>query len=291
MSSTLDAAVVVDAPDQLGEVALLRRVGAGRRLVEQQHTGVGAERPGDLEPALLAVGEGAGELVGPRARRTSRSSSSACAGALALLAALPRHPEHRRDRTGPLPRLDPDLDVLEAVSAGNSRMFWKVRATPRWLITWVFLPSTLTIGSPGRPEASMRPSWGGYTPVSELNSEVLPAPLGPMTARISPRCIDIVTSLRLTTPPKRKRDVLDVEDQVGRCVRGRRHGTSHPLARGHGPHLGAGRARRGRAARRLDAGPGSDRPAGRSSWPARSRRSTSAGLPAAPAPSGTAAAR
>ena len=98
----------------------------------------------------------------------------------------------------------PTLTFSSAVSAGNSRMFWKVRATPRWLITCVFLPMTLTAAIAGPPGQVMRPSCGVYTPVSELNSDVLPAPLGPMIARISPRYIRTDTSLRLTTPPKRR---------------------------------------------------------------------------------------
>ena len=49
----------------------------------------------------------------------------------------------------------------------------------------------------------MLPSWGWYTPVMELNSDVFPAPLGPITARISPRRIASDTSRSETTPPKR----------------------------------------------------------------------------------------
>src|ERR1019366_2696849 len=65
------------------------------------------------------------------------------------------------------------------------------------------MPSTLIGGSPARPESMIDPSCGVYTPVSELKSDVLPAPLGPMTARISPRCIWSDTAIRLVTPPKR----------------------------------------------------------------------------------------
>src|SRR3954452_14468470 len=97
----------------------------------------------------------------------------------------------------------PIFTFSSAVSAGKSRMFWNVRATPRWLMTWVFLPMTLTAVSPARPMSRMLPCCGVYTPVRELNSDVLPAPFGPMTARIWPRYNRIETSLRLTTPPKR----------------------------------------------------------------------------------------
>ena len=47
----------------------------------------------------------------------------------------------------------PTLTFSSAVSAGNSRMFWKVRATPSRLTLWVGMPSTLTgrIAVRGRP--------------------------------------------------------------------------------------------------------------------------------------------
>jgi hypothetical protein len=54
----------------------------------------------------------------------------------------------------------PTLTFSSAVSAGNSRMFWKVRATPSRLITWVFLPSTDAIESPSRAARVIVPSCG-----------------------------------------------------------------------------------------------------------------------------------
>ena len=53
--------------------ALLARVEAGRRFVEAEQHRVGAHGARDLEPALLAIGQVAGEIVGARADR-SRSS-------------------------------------------------------------------------------------------------------------------------------------------------------------------------------------------------------------------------
>src|SRR3954452_4030256 len=98
----------------------------------------------------------------------------------------------------------PTFTFSRAVSAGNSRMFWNVRATPSRLTTCVFFPMTLTGTAPGRATSRISPSCGRYTPVSELNSDVLPAPFGPMTARTSPRRICRLTSSRLVTPPKRR---------------------------------------------------------------------------------------
>src|SRR5689334_4988786 len=49
-------AVVADAPDQAHQVVLLGRVEPGCRLVEAQQLGLGGQRAGDLEAALIAVG-------------------------------------------------------------------------------------------------------------------------------------------------------------------------------------------------------------------------------------------
>ena len=107
-----DVALGVDALDQLGQLALLDRVGAGGRLVQQQDAGVRAQRAGDLEATLLAVGKEPARSLARAASPTS-SSKAMRLGALLLLATLPRQAEHRRYRTGPLPGLDADLDVLQ----------------------------------------------------------------------------------------------------------------------------------------------------------------------------------
>ena len=46
------------------ELLALLRVHAGGRLVEQEQLGLGRQRAGDLEAALVAVGQVLGELVG-----------------------------------------------------------------------------------------------------------------------------------------------------------------------------------------------------------------------------------
>ena len=42
---------------------------------------------------------------------------------------------------------------------------------------------------------------GSYTPVTQLKAVVLPAPLGPISATISPRLISMLRSFTATTPP------------------------------------------------------------------------------------------
>jgi len=54
-----------------------------------------------------------------------------------------------------------------------------------------------------RPSKTTRPSLGGKMPVMELNSVVLPAPFGPMSANTSPRFTSKDTSSTATRPPNR----------------------------------------------------------------------------------------
>src|SRR5665213_1906126 len=155
----------------------------------------------------------------------------------------------------------PTLTFSNAVNAGNSRMFWKVRATPRWLTLCVGMPSTLTGGSPTRPDSMIEPSCGVYTPVSELNSDVLPAPFGPMTARISPPVHLKRDCVQTRDSAKPQRHVVDVEDDiVGRCGArsGRRLDCGHVTAPQTLVRRGSRRStrRRDRATRPPDALPG-----------------------------------
>ena len=147
-----DVAFDVDPRDQLGEIALLGRVGAGRGLVEQQHTRVRCRAPGRSRAAAARRRPATrpGRWPVPSSP-TSRSSASAVVGALAS-------PRDAATACPSIAAIGPDfcrvsmptLTFSSAVSAGKSRMFWNVRATPRWLTTCVFLPITLTGGSPGR---------------------------------------------------------------------------------------------------------------------------------------------
>src|SRR5205085_784705 len=60
-------------------------------------------------------------------------------------------------------------------------------------------------GSPAMfsPLNRMRPAVGRSTPVRQLNKVLLPAPFGPMTARISPGSTSNETLLSAVKPPKR----------------------------------------------------------------------------------------
>src|SRR5690349_622971 len=62
------------------------------------------------------------------------------------------------------------------------------------------------VGSPVMSASSKRtrPAVGRSTPVSRLNNVVLPAPLGPISPRISPALTESVTLFTATSPPKRQ---------------------------------------------------------------------------------------
>ena len=64
-----DAALVAQLAHERGELIGLLRVHAGRRLVEQQQLRVRGQRPGDLHPPLIAVGEVDREAVVRALRR------------------------------------------------------------------------------------------------------------------------------------------------------------------------------------------------------------------------------
>ena len=57
------------------QVLAAAEVEAGGRLVEQQQLGVGHQRPGDLHPLALALGQGAEGAVGQRGRRRPRAAA------------------------------------------------------------------------------------------------------------------------------------------------------------------------------------------------------------------------
>ena len=96
-----DAQLPADAGDEVGHLAGLDRVHAGRRLVEQQEARLAGERAGDLQAALVAVGQVARHLalVARRARRSPASSVPAPSGP-GFLAAVAREPQGGIERRG-----------------------------------------------------------------------------------------------------------------------------------------------------------------------------------------------
>jgi len=80
----------------------------------------------------------------------------------------------------------------------NSARFWKVRATPISATWREFMCENVL------PRKVMEPSCGVYTPLMQLSMELLPAPLGPMMARISCSFTLNEMSVSAFTPPNRR---------------------------------------------------------------------------------------
>src|SRR5687767_3418207 len=76
-------------------------------------------------------------------------------------------------------------------------VIWYERAMPR-CETWSGRNPVMSV-----PSKRMRPPLGWSTPVRQLKNVDLPAPFGPMTARISPDGTATETSLSAVSPPKR----------------------------------------------------------------------------------------
>src|SRR5687768_7385844 len=82
------------------------------------------------------------------------------------------------------------------VSVGKRFEIWNVRVSPSAARRCVGMRVT------SRPNNSMRPSVTGSAPAIRLNSVVLPAPLGPMSARRSPGRTASSTPSTARSPPK-----------------------------------------------------------------------------------------
>ena len=116
----------------------------------------------------------------------------------------------------------PTITFSRTVSAGNSARFWNVRAMP--------MRAILYGGSASRscPSKVMWPSVGWYRRLTQLNSVVLPAPLGPISAQICPSSMTKLSPSSATTPPKRT-PTSSISSRA----------TPHPLDRCHSlPNVG-----------------------------------------------------
>src|SRR3989449_8019821 len=89
------------------------------------------------------------------------------------------------------------------------RTFSSTVAPGRMLVIWYERAMALREirfgGSPAMSSSAnrMRPALGCSTPVTQLKNVDLPAPLGPMMARISPAGTAMLTSLSAVRPPNR----------------------------------------------------------------------------------------
>ncbi len=133
--------------------------------------------------ALLSV-EGLERRFGG-VRAVAPRSSSAAAGSMRSRAPS----DARRARCWPTSTLS------RAERSENSRMFWKVRATPRRAMT---CGRSAWMGCPSR---RMAPPVGASSPDTMLMTVVFPAPFGPMSPWISPRSTAKLAPSTARTPP------------------------------------------------------------------------------------------
>ena len=107
-----DALLVADPVDELVERGRLLRVHAGRRLVQQQDLGPQGHGARDLQPALVAVGEVAGQLALALADAHVLQQLAGRVAGGALLPALAGQAEDGRHHTGLEVRVHRHHDVL-----------------------------------------------------------------------------------------------------------------------------------------------------------------------------------
>src|SRR5689334_3284741 len=88
------------------------------------------------------------------------------------------------------------MTLSSTVSAGNGRTIWKVRPMPRRQTSSGLSPSIRS------PWNAMVPLFGANIPAIRLNSVVLPAPFGPITAKIAPSGTEKLTSATALSPLK-----------------------------------------------------------------------------------------
>ena len=190
----------------LGDGADRRRQALGfvrrqsrRGLVEQQQPGLRGERASDFQEPLLAIGECARLRFGGASSSPTKSSSSRARASISRSACRVRRVRSSADSTPPsVWRWQPTWMFSSTERFWNSCTSWKVRTRP-----------AAAIASGGRavmsfPAKMMRPASGVWNPEIRLNSVVLPAPLGPITAVTPPSTTSRSTASTATSPPNRR---------------------------------------------------------------------------------------
>src|SRR5438093_8701360 len=118
----------------------------------------------------------------PTRLRTSSASARAAAGC---------------NRPAGRPNSAPMAVFSRTVMDGKDRTIWKVRPIPRRAIRYGGIPVI------GASSQRMSPASGRVSPLMQLRSVVLPAPLGPMMPNTWPGSTVTVTPARALTPPNR----------------------------------------------------------------------------------------
>ena len=180
-SSTVRSRLVAEVLDGLGQLVDLAVGEAVRRLVEQQQPGLADERPGELDALERAVRQAGGRVVGEsaeidlgRGRSTPwpRVGAPRCAVPIrsaaveARSASTGRGPRPSRSRARSCPATAPGSGTCGRCRAGDA------------------------VGRRGQDvvavEGDRARSPGRRCRLTHVERVVLPAPLGPMRAQISP---------------------------------------------------------------------------------------------------------
>ena len=176
-----DRAVSAMSREQLGGLGRLGVGHAGDRLVDQQQLRVLRQQHADLEPLLLAVRQVGGERLRAVREPDRCRGSRRCASRLG--AGVPRRTACRRRRAVAVER--EQQVVRDGVALEHGRLL-ELAADAE-----VGDRRLVERGEVVRAAAnSTSPSSGRVLPVMTSIMVVLPAPFGPMMARISPGSID-----------------------------------------------------------------------------------------------------
>ena len=117
--------------EQFEQGGRLRRVHPGGRLVEQQQLRLRSQRAGDLQAALVAVGEVGGRPVGLLGDADEGQQRAGPRRGVALLLAAPSAGAECVAGQGTARRgCIPVMTFSSTLIPPNMRMFWKVRARP-----------------------------------------------------------------------------------------------------------------------------------------------------------------
>ena len=177
-----------DLRGQPHQLDALARRHAGGRLVHQQKFRLVGERHRELQPLEIAIGELAAGPIGI----TAHADEIEQPARLVAREIRRRGPEIEQ-------RLPYDTSATctfsRTVMVGKVAVIWNVRPTPSRQIARGFWP---TVSSPSR---LMRPLSGVFWPLSISKQVLLPAPFGPISARISPALSSNDTPRTACTPP------------------------------------------------------------------------------------------
>lgn len=123
---------VADAADESGQFKRLLRVHASRRLVEQQQLRTGRQRAGNFKPALLAIRQSRRQLV---LYIVKADDFQQLQRLFALRSLLLMVGAERGGKTLDVRRTCMAVRTFsKTVIDLNRRMFWNVRAMPRFVI-------------------------------------------------------------------------------------------------------------------------------------------------------------